>query len=1031
MPFSLGKPHILDIIGEVRPDNIIIVSPEFTDSIITKTYSTIKAAVDSVAALATSTNPYEIHIAPGVYNEDPFTLPSSVRLKGGTTAPSVIVIAKDANNDLITCDVVANFASAVEGMTFMGVTAATKCCIRQSGNYSTVFFGKNISFYGCSNGLINDNGGICIIIELLEIVSTAAQAVGTLITGTTSSKILISNYIIEAPTAVGFSVNPIKYCFNINNSRLDLVSGSAGVAYYDNTQRIVNLNNDAIFNSFSSKYRNANEAIHVNSELTTTATSVFVHGSTFEDCVSNVTSQLVTAPIRILSCTTDDEKVTLPSGGEDYFSAFWGEEDGNTDFYGPIRLGYIDNANKYLKINQGLSDALSSGVHSADKYVTLVSGLNVTVAAGHGIVHSSDDEQAWRVDWALTTPVAVTDDATTWIYVNGGTSLVATSATQPSDVEHIVLAKVLASSGAIDVIHAYNRPAAHAGHILSDYANSIHKILANTGLTISKGSTARKLDCEQGSYWAGDNLLSFSTASDLTFDSYYGTGNDNTKRSLAQTQLDITNYDSSGTLTGMGAGEYRCDTIFMTSDNKFFIKYGTTTNADPVTARAEARAIVWTKITDTAIPLAKIIVKQGTGVETEGTDIIDVRPFINYGTAAQAGGSPLSHGSLSDLDVDDHTQYLLADGTRALGGSLDFNSNNITNIGTINSITLETHADRHLSGGADPIAVADADNAGLMSGADKTFSDAMQAYAPTIVWHIAAIDNPHEVTNTQVGLGNVTNNPQITVDIRNQYLDAAQKTTLVDDDYFLIEDFETAPKYDKKALRAAIINQVIDHTLIKNIGTNAHSAIDSHIGSTSNPHTVTKAQVGLTNVTDDAQLKRAAGDTNSFTEKTTPIAADLVLIEDSAATNAKKKVQLGNIPGTTAWEDMQYAEDETVTATTSTTYVDSASPTGNRKLRLTFTPPVAGDYIIDIMVLVTSTATNRYPSVRCQLDDTTDILPEITRSIVNAGEYVDIKGFKKVTLTATAHNIDIDFRLNANAGNISAKSARITARRVS
>jgi len=36
----------------------------------------------------------------------------------------------------------------------------------------------------------------------------------------------------------------------------------------------------------------------------------------------------------------------------------------------------------------------------------------------------------------------------------------------------------------------------------------------------------------------------------------------------------------------------------------------------------------------------------------------------------------------------------------------------------------------------------------------------------------------------------------------------------------------------------------IDHTTLSNIGSNAHSTIDTHLGSTSNPHTVTAAQVG-------------------------------------------------------------------------------------------------------------------------------------------------------------------------------------------
>jgi len=59
----------------------------------------------------------------------------------------------------------------------------------------------------------------------------------------------------------------------------------------------------------------------------------------------------------------------------------------------------------------------------------------------------------------------------------------------------------------------------------------------------------------------------------------------------------------------------------------------------------------------------------------------------------------------------------------------------------------------------------------------------------------------------------------------------------------------------------------------------------------------TPAQVGLGNVTDDAQLKRAAGDFNTFTEKIDLVENDIVLIEDSEDSFNKKKAKLENLLG--------------------------------------------------------------------------------------------------------------------------------------
>lgn len=69
----------------------------------------------------------------------------------------------------------------------------------------------------------------------------------------------------------------------------------------------------------------------------------------------------------------------------------------------------------------------------------------------------------------------------------------------------------------------------------------------------------------------------------------------------------------------------------------------------------------------------------------------------------------------------------------------------------------------------------------------------------------------------------------------------------------------------------------------------------AHLLNFSNPHGVTKDQVGLGNVTDDAQMKRAAGDMNSFDANTVLNDGDVFLIEDSGNSYAKRKITTAEI----------------------------------------------------------------------------------------------------------------------------------------
>lgn len=126
-------------------------------------------------------------------------------------------------------------------------------------------------------------------------------------------------------------------------------------------------------------------------------------------------------------------------------------------------------------------------------------------------------------------------------------------------------------------------------------------------------------------------------------------------------------------------------------------------------------------------------------------------------------------------------------------------------------------------------------------------------------------------------------------------------------------------------------SDALAHQNLNGAGANTHAQLDSHVASVANPHSVTKTQVGLGNVTNDAQLKRAAADFASFAEKTVLVPGDVFLVEDSAAAGAKKRVRLGNVPGI---RSVLEAKSTVQLTTTSTSWV------ALNRLGVTFTPKV-------------------------------------------------------------------------------------------
>lgn len=161
---------------------------------------------------------------------------------------------------------------------------------------------------------------------------------------------------------------------------------------------------------------------------------------------------------------------------------------------------------------------------------------------------------------------------------------------------------------------------------------------------------------------------------------------------------------------------------------------------------------------------------------------------------------------------------------------------------------------------------------------------------------------------------------------------------------------------------------------------------------------------------------------NGLTQKTTPVDADVFVIEDSAASWGKKKVPYSSVK-TVFGTQYQSAVSEGESSTTSATF--------QQKLRLTTPSVPAGNYYIGFFYEHAMSGDDKQYGYRTQVDDTTTFAEGI---IECKGNYADSQWRSKAghyiaTLTAATHNIDLDYRAVGDTAYI--RRARLVIWRVS
>ena len=163
-------------------------------------------------------------------------------------------------------------------------------------------------------------------------------------------------------------------------------------------------------------------------------------------------------------------------------------------------------------------------------------------------------------------------------------------------------------------------------------------------------------------------------------------------------------YDTGTGATGtITAGKWVKHALYVNgsgASEKYFLQYGDVLYDTQVDAEAGGLPTPPSFFTEGIVSIASFVLSASS---TNITVIKDERPFLGAGSTSSGGGGTNDHSALINLTADDHLQYLLVDGTRAMSGNLNLNSNQITSAGNINGVSITTHASRHLPNGGDAL----------------------------------------------------------------------------------------------------------------------------------------------------------------------------------------------------------------------------------------------------------------------------------------------------------------------------------------
>ena len=396
-----------------------------------------------------------------------------------------------------------------------------------------------------------------------------------------------------------------------------------------------------------------------------------------------------------------------------------------------VVLEQVQSTDTYETLEEYFDTTGNAGHISGGEITDNLDGT-ITVAAGTGMIKTtaSDLGEMKFFDWDETADIALSAEEVNYVYVdyNGGSPIVSvtTDITTVTRTTQFMIGAVFAHA---TYVHKFEGGQELSGfvhklffHLVED--DGLHRA---SGLITSHTGTRNVAITAGIAYWGLKriNLSAFDSSGADTFDYLYRDTPSGWVEVTGQSQIDNTYYDDgSGTLAALTANRYGVHWVYCLADGDMYVVYG---QGDYTLAQAEAATVPSSlpgEVADFGFLVAKIIIQKGASSFTEivipwnatvgvsvptdhgglaGLSDDDHTQYVRHNlstasndflvgsgsntwvkkTLAEVGAileSDLDHGNLQGLGDDDHSQYLLIDGTRAMTGALDMGTQNIINV---------------------------------------------------------------------------------------------------------------------------------------------------------------------------------------------------------------------------------------------------------------------------------------------------------------------------------------------------------------